>query len=75
MAEDQRLQLLVERIERLREERKGISDDIRDVYAEAKAVGYDAPTIREVIKLRAMDKQKREEREVLLQTYQLALNL
>lgn len=74
-AADDRLRLLVERIERLLEEKKGLSDDIRDVYQEAKATGYDAPTIRECIKLRAMDKAKRDEREALLETYQLSLGL
>ncbi len=72
---DDRLRLLVERIERLLEEKKGLTDDIRDVYSEAKAVGYDSAIIRECIKLRKMDKDKRAEREALLETYQLALNL
>lgn len=72
---DDRLRLLVERIERLLEEKKGLTDDIRDVYSEAKSAGYDAPTIRECIKLRKMDRDKRAEREALLETYQLALGL
>ena len=48
-ATDDRLRLLIERVERLEEERKGLSDDIRDVYAEAKAVGYDAQIMRLII--------------------------
>lgn len=71
----EQLRLFVERLERLLEEKKGISDDVRDTYAEAKSSGYDAPTIREIIKLRAMEKNKREEKQALLETYQLALNL
>lgn len=69
------LRLLVERIERLTEEKKGISDDIRDVYAEAKSVGFDAPAIRECIKLRAMDRDKRAEKEALVELYGTQLGL
>ncbi len=53
-ATDDRLRLLIERIERLEEEKKGIADDIRDVYAEAKAVGYDPKIMRQVVRLRKM---------------------
>lgn len=56
----QELSLLVERIERLTEERKGISEDIRDVYAEAKSRGFDAPTIRWAVRERAIDRNKRQ---------------
>jgi uncharacterized protein (UPF0335 family) len=70
-----RLRLFVERIERLLEEKKGISDDVRDVYAEAKSTGFDAPTIRECIKLRAMEKHKRDEKAALLETYGVQLGL
>ena len=62
-ATDDRLRLLIERIERLTEEAKGIADDIKDVYAEAKAVGYDTKIMREVIRLRAMKPADRRERE------------
>ncbi len=72
---DERLRLLVERIERLTEEKKGISDDIRDVYSEAKSTGYDAPAIRECIKLRAMDREKRAEKEALVELYGTQLGL
>lgn len=76
VAADQ-LRLFVERLERLLEERKGMNDDIKDVYLEAKSQGYDAPTIRECIKLRAMDRQKLQEKWALLETYgaQLGLDL
>ena len=69
------LRLLIERIERLEEEKKGIADDIRDVYAEAKAVGYDTKTIRQVVKLRKLERHVREEAEALLDTYKAALGL
>ena len=51
---DDRLRLLIERIERLEEEKKGIADDVRDVYAEAKAVGYDPKIMRQIVRLRKM---------------------
>jgi uncharacterized protein (UPF0335 family) len=70
---DDRLRLIVERIERLLEDRRGISDDIRDVYAEAKAVGYDAATVRKLINRRAMKPDDRAEADLLLQTYEAAL--
>ena len=72
---DDRLRLLIERIERLEEEKKGIADDIRDVYAEAKAVGYDPKIIRQVIRLRAMKPDHRAEMEMVLETYKAALGL
>ena len=50
----QRLKSLIERIERLEDEKKGLADDVKDVYAEAKGVGFDAPTIRRIVKLRKM---------------------
>lgn len=75
MTTDERLRLLVERVERLEEERKGISDDIRDVYAEAKAVGYDTKIMREIVKLRKMKPDDRHERDVILDTYRAALGL
>lgn len=74
VAADQ-LRLFIERVERLKEERKEINDDIKDIYAEAKANGYDVRTIREAEKLRAMDAHVRQEREALLETYKRALGL
>lgn len=74
VAADQ-LRLFIERIERLLEEKKDLADDIRDVFAEAKSNGYDAPTMREMIKLRKMETHIRQEREALIETYQLALGL
>lgn len=74
-AADDRLRLLIERIERLEEEKKGISDDIRDVYAEGKAVGYDAKMMRQIVRLRKMKPDARREMEMLLDTYKAAVGL
>jgi len=67
------LKSIVERIERLVEERKGIQSDIKDIFTEAKGVGYDVPTVRKVIALRAMDEGDRAEMETLVDTYMHAL--
>lgn len=69
------LRLLIERIERLEEEKKAIADDVKDVYAEAKARGYDTKTMRAIVRLRKMEKHVREEAEALLETYKAALGL
>lgn len=69
------LRLLIERIERLEQEKKGISDDIRDVYSEAKSRGYDAKIMRQIIKLRAMESHERQEWEAVLDTYIAALGM
>lgn len=72
---DDRLRLLVERVERLEEEKKGIADDIRDVYAEAKAVGYDPKIMRQIVRLRKMEPDDRAEMEAILDVYKKALGL
>jgi len=74
VAADQ-LRLLIERIERLEEEKKGVSDDIKDVYAEAKANGYVTKTMREVVKLRKLEKHARDEADAMLETYRNAVGL
>jgi uncharacterized protein (UPF0335 family) len=74
IAADQ-LRLLIERIERLEEEKKGISDDIKDVYGEAKSTGFDVKTIRTIVRLRKMEKHHRDEADELLETYKQALGL
>jgi len=71
----ERLRSLTERIERLEEEKKALSDDIRGVYAEAKADGFDAKTMRQVIRLRKLETNDRQEQEALLQTYLSALGM
>ena len=70
-----RLNSLIERIERLEEEKKGISSDIRDIYAEAKGVGFDVKIMKAIIKLRKMNQADRDEQEFLLETYRKALNV
>lgn len=74
VAADQ-LRQLIERIERLEEEKKGIADDIKDVYAEAKSTGFDTKTMRKIIALRKMAKEDRQEAEALLETYLAALGM
>lgn len=70
-----RLRSFIERIEKLIEERHAIQGDIRDVFSEAKGVGYDIKTMRKVIALRAMDAVDRDEQEALLDTYLHALGM
>lgn len=74
VAADQ-LRLFVERVENLLEERDGISSDIRDVYAEAKANGYDTKTMRLMVRLRRMETHARQEAAALAETYATALGL
>lgn len=71
----EQLRLFIERIERLEEEKKGIADDIRDVYAEAKSQGYDAKVMRQIVKLRKMEAHDRQEMEAVLDVYKAALGL
>jgi len=72
---DDRLRLLIERVERLEEEKKGIQDDIKDVYAEAKATGYDAKIMKQIVRIRKMKPDDRREAEAILQTYMAALGI
>lgn len=72
---DDQLRLFIERIERLEEERKGVADDIRDTYNEAKSQGYDAKIMRQIIRLRKMEPHDRQEMEAILDTYKAALGL
>ena len=69
------LKAFVERIERLEEEKKAIADDIRDVYAEAKANGFDAKAMRTIVKLRKQDVDERKEQEAIIETYMHALGM
>jgi uncharacterized protein (UPF0335 family) len=73
-AKDQ-LKSIIERIERLEEEKKTISDDIRDVYAESKGNGFDVKALRAVIRLRKQDPNERQEQETILETYMQALGM
>ena len=72
---DEQLRLFIERIERMEEEKKGVGDDIRDTYNEAKAQGYDTKIMRQVIKLRKMSRDDRMEMEAVLDVYKAALGL
>lgn len=72
---DDRLRLLIERIERLEEEKKGIGDDIKDVYSEGKSVGFDPKIMREIVRIRKMKPDDRREFEHLLETYKCALGI
>jgi uncharacterized protein (UPF0335 family) len=71
----EQLKLFIERIETLEEEKRGIADDIKGVFQEAKANGYDVKTMRTIIRLRRMDTNARAEQEALLETYMSALGL
>ena len=69
------LRSIIERIERLEEEKKTIADDIRDVYAEAKGNGFDVKALRQIIRLRKQDENERAEAEAILDTYMAALGM
>jgi uncharacterized protein (UPF0335 family) len=69
------LRALIERIERLEEDKKSIADDIKDVYAEAKATGFDTKAIRQIVRLRKKDQAEREEEETILDLYKAALGM
>lgn len=80
MSEDQnvagnQIRAFIERIERLEEEKKTIADDIKDVYGEAKAMGYDTPVLRKIVAIRKQDQNQRMEQEAILDTYLAALGM
>jgi uncharacterized protein (UPF0335 family) len=70
-----RLKSIIERVERLEEERQGLNEDIKEVFGEAKATGFDVKIIRQIIRLRKIDLDKRREAEMLLETYKAAINM
>ncbi|WP_338700696.1 DUF2312 domain-containing protein [Bradyrhizobium sp. 26S5] len=74
IAKDQ-LKSIIERVERLIEEKKTVSDDISDVYAEAKSNGFDVKALRAIVKLRKLDPIEREAEEAILETYMQALGM
>jgi uncharacterized protein (UPF0335 family) len=74
IAKDQ-LKAIIERIEKLEEEKKATSDDIRDVYAEAKGNGFDATALRTIVRMRKMDTDERREQQEVLDTYLHALGM
>ena len=69
------LRAFIERIERLEEEKKTISDDIKDVYAEMKGTGFDTKAVRTIIRLRKKDQAERQEEEAILDLYKAALGM
>jgi uncharacterized protein (UPF0335 family) len=71
----ERLKSFIERVERLEEEKKALADDIRDVYSEAKANGFEVRVMRQIVKIRKMDKDDLDEQEALLETYMRALGM
>ncbi len=71
----QRLKAFIERVERLEEEKAALAEDIKDIMAEAKGTGFDTKTMRKIIRLRKMDKQKRDEEEELLALYSAAIGM
>ena len=71
----EQLKSIIERIERLEEEKKTISDDIRDVYAESKGNGFDVKALRTIVRMRKQDANERAEEETILETYMQALGM
>lgn len=74
-ASAEQLRLLIERAERLEEEKQGIADDLKDVFGEARSTGFDVKTMKAIMRLRKMDKHHRDEAEELLETYAASLGL
>lgn len=71
----QRLKAFLERVERLEEERKALGDDVKDIYAEAKGVGFDTKIMKRVLKLRKMEPEKVREEDELLELYKAAIGM
>jgi uncharacterized protein (UPF0335 family) len=70
-----RLKSFIERIERLEEEKKALAEDIKEVFSEAKGVGFDVKIMRQIIRIRRMDEDDRDEQEALLETYLRAIGM
>lgn len=75
MSTNNQLKAIIERIEQMEEEKKTISDDIRDIYAEAKGNGFDVKALRTIVRLRKQDAQQRAEQEAIVETYMAALGM
>lgn len=71
----EQLRSFIERAERLHEERKGLADDLRDLFAEARGVGFDVKAIKQILKIRGQDHAERQEAEAILETYLSALGM
>lgn len=74
-AAGKRLKSFIERIERLEEEKSGLADDIKEIYGEAKAIGFDPKIMRKIIRLRKMEENKRAEEDMLIETYKAAIGM
>jgi len=72
---EEHLRLLIERVEHMEQEKKNVLEDIRDVYSEAKAVGFDPKIMRQIVRLRKMEADDRAEMEAILETYKKALGM
>ena len=72
---NEQLRLFIERIERMEEEKKGVADDIRDTYNEAKSQGYDPKIMRQIVRLRKLPINDRKEMEAILEVYKSALGI
>ena len=70
-----RLRSLIERIEHLEEEKRGVAEDIKDIYIEAKSAGFDTKIMKTIIKLRKMNAADRDAQELMLDTYRKALDV
>ncbi|MDE2166479.1 MAG: DUF2312 domain-containing protein [Alphaproteobacteria bacterium] len=70
-----RLRSFIERIERLEDERRALGEDIREVYSEAKGAGFDVKVMRQIVRIRKLDENERDEQEALLETYMAALDM
>ncbi|HKW55419.1 MAG TPA: DUF2312 domain-containing protein [Stellaceae bacterium] len=71
----ERLKSFIERVERLEEEKRALAEDIKEVYAEAKGVGFDIKIMRQIVKIRKMDQDELDEQETLLDVYKRALGM
>nr|HIL76058.1 DUF2312 domain-containing protein [Rhodospirillales bacterium] len=71
----ERLRTIIERIERLEEEKAALAEDIREIFSEAKAAGFDVKILRQVIRLRKLDNSDRQEQEAILDLYKRALDM
>lgn len=69
----EKLRQVIAKIERLEEEKKEVSEQIKEVYGEAKAIGFDTKALKQVVRLRKIERTEREEQEMILETYLIAL--
>ncbi|QQG37354.1 MAG: DUF2312 domain-containing protein [Micavibrio aeruginosavorus] len=70
-----RLKSIIERVERLEEEKAALAEDVKEIYGEAKATGFDPKIIRKIVRLRKIELEKRREEEMLLETYKAAIGM